>query len=436
MSLRFRLAIFSSLITLLALVGLSVIIGFILQRRLVGDLDEELGVQAKQILDEASLDSKFQISSELGNTLTTASGSSTAFLYTQSVLQDGAGALDAPNEPLDPAFFKNPFQTSRHCNCYDWRVVSLRFNDLVVQVGRPLSIITKSIETYASVALLGSILISLLAGLVTSLVVNRTLNPLEHLAKRVRDLESGATIPGIGLRDEIGVLARALDQSLQALRVSRARQNRFVLDAAHELRTPVTALLTDLEANRARQRSVAENSAVLERSWQSAQHLRRLINNLLTLSQTERELHLQEFDLLELASTVTDRLMPIAAAKDLELSVEGQPAVIRADRLMLERVLENIVGNALKFTDSGEVRVTLKTRADVVELSVTDTGMGMNDAELELAFEAFHRGNSRAEGSGLGLAVVKAVMDAHGGTVEIGSQPGVGTSLVLEFPKP
>ena len=91
MSLRIRLAIFSSLITLLALVGLSVVTGLFLQRSLIRDLDEELGVQAKQILDEAVVDNKFQISNDLGNMLTTNSGSSTAFLYYRSRLQAGAG---------------------------------------------------------------------------------------------------------------------------------------------------------------------------------------------------------------------------------------------------------------------------------------------------------------------------------------------------------
>ena len=435
MSLRIRLAIFSSLITLLALVGLSVITGVVLQRRLISDLDEELGVQARQILDEARLDKPIQISSDLENTLVTPTGSTTAFLYLNSKLQSGAGKFDAPSEPLDPAFFKKN-QILKYCNCNGWRVVSLRSGDLAVQVGRPLSIIAKSIETYASIALIGSVLTSFLAGLLISWVVAKNLDQLEQLAKRVKNLESGEAIPGIESPDEIGVLARALDQSLQELQVSRARQNRFVTDAAHELRTPVTALLADLESNRNKVRPTEENQAVLERSWRSAQHLRQLTNNLLMLSQTERKLHVEDLDLLELASNVTDRLMPLAASKNLELSIEGQAAVIRGDRLMLERAVENVLGNALKFTTSGEVRVMVEHQAQKVQLEVRDTGIGMNNQELEMAFEAFHRGGSRIEGSGLGLAVVKAVMDAHGGHVTIKSQPNIGTTLRLEFRLP
>ncbi len=435
MSLRFRLAIFSSLITLLALVGLSVVTGLFLQRSLIRDLDEELGVQAQQILDEAQLDNTFQISNELGNTLTTNSGSSIAFLYYQSRLQAGAGALDAPNEPLDPSFFKST-QNSNTCNCNNWRIVSLRLGELSVQVGRPLSIISHSIASYSNIVLTVSLIASLLAGLLTSVVVTRTLMPLEHLATRVQNLESGESIPSIESPDEIGVLARALDQSLQELQVSRARQNRFLADAAHELRTPVTALLADLESNRNKPRSTAENQSVLERSWRSAQHLRHLINNLLTLSQTERQLHLEKFDLLELASNVTDRLMPLAASKNLDLTIDGEIAFVRGDRLMLERVLENVIGNALKFTMTGEVRVLIKNQIQKVILEVIDTGNGMTRSELELVFEAFHRGNSRIEGSGLGLAVVKAVMDAHSGKVSIDSKLLFGTMVSLEFPIP
>jgi signal transduction histidine kinase len=433
MSLRIRLAILSSLITLLALVGLSVITGVFLQRSLIRDLDEELEVQARQILDEAKLDKPIQISSDLANTLVTSTGSTTAFLYFQSKLQAGAGILDAPNEPLDPSFF-NQNQTLGRCNCNDWRVISWRVGEFAVQVGRPLSIISRNMERYVSIVLIVSLGASLLAGLLIALVVSRTVQPLEKLAHRVEHLESGEMIPGIGLRDEIGVLARALEASLLELQTSRARQNRFIGDAAHELRTPVTALLADLETHRARQRSESENQAVLERLWRNAQHLRRLINNLLTLSQTERDLQPQRLDLLELASEVTDRLMPLAAAKDLEFSIEGQSATVLGDRLMLERALENILGNALKFTASGEVRVMVETHDQSVLLSVTDTGIGMNSNELEMVFEAFHRGNSRIEGSGLGLAVVKAVMDAHHGNVQIKSELSVGTTVRLEFP--
>ena len=432
MSLRIRLAILSSVITLLALIGLSVITGVFLQRSLIRDLDEELGVQAHQILDEAKADQPIQISNQLANTLVTSTGSTTAFLYFQAKLQSGAGALDAPTEPLDPIFFQNT-QTLRYSNVNDWRIVSLRSNDFAVQAGRPLSIITHNMERYVSIVAVVSLVATVLAGLLIALLVSRTIAPLEKLAHRVANLESGEPIPGVDLRDEIGILARALEGSLTELQASRLRQNRFVADAAHELRTPVTALLADLETHRARPRKESENQAVLERFWRNAQHLRRLINNLLTLSQTERDLQLQALDLTDLASEVTDRLMPLAASKHLELSIDGQPAKLLGDRLMLERALENILGNALKFTNSGEVRVLVEPRGQKVILSVTDTGIGMNNGDLELVFEAFHRGNSRTEGSGLGLAVVKAVVEAHHGNVQITSQPLLGTTVRLEF---
>ncbi len=433
MNLRIRLAIFSSLITLLALFGLSVVTGLGLKASLIRDLDEELKIQATQILDEALADNQAVISSDVENTLVTDSGTTTAFLYFKDALQAGAGTRDAPNEPLNPGFFRAG-QNTNYCNCYDWRVVSLRSGNFAVQVGRPLSVINRNTDNYIKIILIVSLIASVLSGIVASLVVNKTLDPLEHLATRVQNLESGAPIPGIELPDEIGVLARALYQSLQELQLSRAQQNRFVVDAAHELRTPVTALLVDLEANRMRSRSESENQAVLERSWRTAKHLRQLTNNLLTLSQTERQLQFQDMDLLEVASNITDRLMPLAASKDLELSIDGEVALLRADRLMIERVLENILGNALKFTTSGEVRVLVQIQDFMVQLEVKDTGIGMSQSDLEFVFEAFHRGNTKLEGSGLGLAVVKAVMDAHQGTVKINSQPNVGTKVLLEFP--
>ena len=243
-------------------------------------------------------------------------------------------------------------------------------------------------------------------------------------------------MPALDLRDEVGALARALESSLSGLRRTRARETRFLADAAHELRTPVTALLTDLEHHAARVRSHQEDRAVLERSTRTARHLRDLASNLLTLSQIERGLEGRAVDVFEIAANVVDRIASLAAAKGLEISLDGHPALTLGDQVALERAIENLIGNAIKFTDSGAVRVTVETNGDRVQLEVIDSGIGMNPDLLGTVFAAFERGTeTRREGSGLGLAVVKSVIDAHGGTVTLHQNAPHGIRAVVSLPR-
>jgi signal transduction histidine kinase len=126
----------------------------------------------------------------------------------------------------------------------------------------------------------------------------------------------------------------------------------------------------------------------------------------------------------------------LAAAKGLELSADGEPVIVLGDAIMLERAITNLIGNAIKFTDHGEVRVQVSRLEREAEIDVIDTGVGMSTQMLERVFEPFERGGeTRREGSGLGLAVVKAVIEAHGGHVTLEGQIGVGTKASVLLPR-
>jgi signal transduction histidine kinase len=433
-SLRWRLAFISSLVTLLSLAALVVGSGLALERSRLRDLDDELSVQAKVVLDE--VDSGVgELSADVSDALQTPSGSSVAWVYRAGRLEFGGGIGDAP-EPLDEPFLESRAAQKR-CSCAGWRVYSLRQRNVVVQIGRPLEPGDRSNQNYWSVALIGALLAALTAGAVIIVAVNRVTEPLERLARRVKSLDSDAPIPALTLNDEVGALARALKGSLEGLKLTRDREARFLADAAHELRTPVTALLTDLEHHTAKLRASAEDQAVLDRAKRLARRLRDLTGNLLTLTQTDRGLEMRELNLFALAAEVTDRLAPLAAAKGLDLGLDGEPVMVRGDSVALERAVENLVGNAIKFTDAGEIRVGIGAQGQLAQLEVTDTGGGVDPNLIERVFEPFERaGETRREGSGLGLAVVKAVMDAHGGSVRLeNTADGSGAVVRLSLPR-
>ena len=433
MSLRWRLALISSLVTLLAIAGVVIGSGLLLERVRLRDLDEELSVQARVVMDEIADGTRSELSPSVADALRTATGSSRAWVYHSGKLLVGDG-IEAP-EPLDSSFFHSsqPLSISSHAG---WRVHSQRSGQMTVQIGRPLAPLERVTSDYWRVGSATALLSALLAGIVITVAVNRVTEPLERLARRVQTLESDAPMPALDLRDEVGALARALEDSLSGLRRTRARETRFLADAAHELRTPVTALLTDLEHHAARVRSSSEDRAVLERSTRTARHLRDLASNLLTLSHIERGLDKRNVDMFQIAANVVDRNASLAAHKGLEISLDGHPAITHGDAVALERAIENLIGNAIKFTDSGAVRVTVGTHGDRVQLEVIDSGIGMNADLLETVFEAFERGTqTRREGSGLGLAVVKSVIDAHDGTVRLHQNAPHGIRAVVSLPR-
>ena len=433
MNLRWRLALISSFVTLLALAALVIGSGLLLERVRLRDLEEELGVQAKVVMDEIADGTRSELSLSVADALMTATGSSVAWVYQNGRLMTGDG-INAP-EPLEPSFFGSGFATEI-ASRDGWRVYSLRRGAMIVQIGRPLEPLERVTLSYWRIGSAVAVLAALLAGIAITVAVNRITEPLERLARRVQTLESDAPMPALDLRDEVGALARALQGSLGALRRTRALETRFLADAAHELRTPVTALLTDLEHHNARTRSSAEDHAVLERSARTARHLRDLASNLLTLSQTERGLDRRAVDIFEIAANVVDRNASLAAQKGLEISLDGHPAPALGDAVALERAVENLIGNAIKFTDVGAVRVAVNATDQRVQLEVIDTGIGMNPDLLGTVFAAFERGTeTRREGSGLGLAVVKSVIDAHGGTVTLHQNAPHGIRAIVSLPR-
>ena len=139
--------------------------------------------------------------------------------------------------------------------------------------------------------------------------------------------------------------------------------------------------------------------------------------------------------LLSLASDVVDRLMPLAAAKGLFIDMNGLPSALQGDRVLLTRLVENLIGNAIKYTNQGSIQVDVRPIGPHVTLSVTDTGIGIPNDKLEAIFQPFNRANlEHRDGFGLGLAVVESVVKAHKGQTQITSQVNQGTKVTIYLP--
>lgn len=433
LSLRLRLALLSGGVTLAALTALAVGSGLALERSRLAGLDGELKAQARAVLAAALEVTGGRLPPQIEQELTLETGRSSALVYQSGRLVWRGGRTDDP-VPLDPA--GRIGEPVRICSCGAWRVYSLGRGEVRVQIGRPLAPIRSTLADYAGAAILAGLLAALGAGVLTALVMGSATAPLARLARRVRRLESNEPIPALERRDELGALAWALEASLQELRQTREREARFLADASHELRTPVTAMIADLQHALSRPHPPAEPWLALERTLRGATHLRELASNLLALTRAGTgQPSRVRLDLLELASQAADRLMPLASAKGLEIVVTGEVAELLGDPVLLSRAIENLIGNAIKFTDVGLVRLEVAASAQFVKLTVTDTGAGIGPVQLERLWQPFHRADpAHRDGYGLGLAVVRGVVEAHGGTVGLSSTVGCGTVVSIELP--
>ena len=290
-------------------------------------------------------------------------------------------------------------------------------------------------------------LMAAIVGIVVSRGLTAPLRSLTTAASQMSsvDLSTRAQVHGA---DEIGQLAwqfnqmaERLESSFAELASERDTLRRFMADASHEFRTPITALKTFNEILQGasggdppvRARFLAESQSQLDRlEW--------ITKNLLDLSRLEAglvTLDVDSHDAGELVEAVAASFSTLAQERGITLSVRepASPTPIRCDRPWIELALSNLLENGLKFTPTGGwVEVGAEQDHQGVRLWVRDSGPGIDPADLPHIFERFYRGQAgHVEGCGLGLAIVKSIAQAHGGQVSVESQPGAGSLFQIEL---
>lgn len=240
-------------------------------------------------------------------------------------------------------------------------------------------------------------------------------------------------------------LQRELDRRRREAEEASVRKTRFLAAASHDIRTPANAisLMAELIKRTADTPAMhGEIPGMAEDLQRSANSLVALVSNVLDVTRFETgtvELHESEFPLAALIQEETRQVHPLAQNKGLALIVEDAtaPILLSTDRIKLGRILGNLLGNAIKFTDEGKVCVrTALLDSGAVEISVSDTGVGIEAANLERIFDEFYMLSDpqRSRGSGLGLTICKRLVDAMGGTIRVTSTRGEGSDFTVEFP--
>jgi two-component system, OmpR family, sensor histidine kinase TctE len=273
------------------------------------------------------------------------------------------------------------------------------------------------------VALLG------IASLLAWLGVSRGLKPLTDLASQIeaRDLNNLAPVPQTGLPREARVLAGRINELLARLGSAIRAQQRFVADAAHQLRTPLAAIMLQVERAERAPDSASEREA-LRALHRSVERAGRMTQQLLALARTDPEaisaVELKPLDLVALARRVGEEWVPRALKRDIDfgLIVPNGPVTITGDDRLLSELLSNLIDNALRYCGaSGRVSVIVEA-GSVPRLAVQDDGPGIPEDERVRIFERFYRvPGSSGDGCGLGLAIVEEIARLHSSTVEISS---------------
>ncbi len=277
----------------------------------------------------------------------------------------------------------------------------------------------------------------------TFFLSRRILAPVESLSRAARALARGDFSGRVAVRsrDEVGELARTFNTMAEEMAKTQEIRRSLVADVAHELRTPLSNIRGYLEAMR--DGVMSADAATLDSVHEEVLLLTRLIEDLQELALAESgqiALYIQPCDLADLVRKAVAAVGPRAEAKGISISGDAPGnAQIQADPERIGQVLRNLLVNAVNYTPSGgKVRVMVDRRADEVEVSVEDTGIGIPEEELPYVFERFYRvdkSRSRATGGvGLGLTIAKRLAEAHGGRITARSQVGKGSTFTFTVP--
>lgn len=274
-------------------------------------------------------------------------------------------------------------------------------------------------------------------GYVLARYVTRPLREIAHTASLVGSGELNQRIPRAGSKDEIGQLKERLNAMLERLENLVDAQRRFTADAAHDLRTPLTVIRSDIEITLRRERSAAEYRQTLERLRDEVIRLTRLAEDLLTLSRLEAGLSnpFETFVLAEALEAIIPTHAQAAAQKGLDFYSEI-PAnlLVHGDAGLITRAISNLLSNAITYTEHGKTGIKATSGNGKVRIEVWDTGPGIPTEQQAFIFERFRKGE-RSKGAGLGLSIAMQVALLHQGRIRVLNRSGGGAVFVLEVPE-
>lgn len=353
------------------------------------------------------------------------------------IITDGSGSVMDHSSPFLAPLPQRVGFSSVDAGPNDFRLYKDIYGPYVIVIGRTLDSLIAAQNALFSVLFLTLLsTLGLTAGL-SAMFAGRALKPLTRFSRRVRDIDPRhlpvAALAGKMPNDEIGQLARTFDDFLRRLEQAFKRERQFTQDASHELRTPLMVIKSSLEllaVNRSLTDPQKEKLALMQGA---VKRMETLVTELLELSRGMQSGTRENIPLGDYIRDIETGYRAMAEEKGLGFTVNiaKHVATISAHRIALEKVVGNLLKNAIRFSDSGGITVDVTGNV----ISISDTGIGIADKDIPHIFERFYRGDSsrRTEGTGLGLAICKDICDEEGWTIRVQSEVGVGTTFRVGF---
>lgn len=277
------------------------------------------------------------------------------------------------------------------------------------------------------------------------LIIRKILSPLDEMVRiseRISVSKISERTNPEGWPKEVSRLALSFNSMLNRLENAFARLSQVTSNMAHEIRTPINNFMGEAEIALSKERAPEEYRKVLASGIEECERLSRLINSLLFLARAENptdSINRTHFDPLEEIKDTLSFYEPQIEGKGAEITCCGT-GLLNGDTLLFRQAVSNLLKNALNYSTYGvKINISIQETEDRhMEVIVSDTGYGMKEKDLVRIFDRFYRvdrpRSHNTEGSGLGLSIVRAIMDLHGGSTSIASRPGEGTTVTLRFP--
>jgi len=335
----------------------------------------------------------------------------------------------------------------------DFRAIAVPMVDGGFRIGAiPIDDIDAATDELIQLLTVGAVVVAVVGGLVTWWIVRRALRPVDTMVNTAAAIADGDLTRRVPQQDpstELGRLGGALNDMLAQLddafaheRASQDKLNQFVADASHELRTPLAALAGYADLYRKGALSDTDDlDNAMTRIRKESGRMQRLVDDLLLLARLDRGQALEDVP-IDLAAIISDAIADSHAIEpDRPVTYDGpSPLALRGDEHRLAQVITNLLANARAHTPPRTpVRVTTSRIGSSVEIDVIDDGPGIADDQLGQLFDRFHRGDAsqarQTAGAGLGLAIVAAIVEAHGGTVSAANREDHGAAITIILPE-
>ncbi|MCQ6557137.1 sensor histidine kinase [Paenibacillus mendelii] len=298
---------------------------------------------------------------------------------------------------------------------------------------------------FASISLLSVVLVVVIGTGITYLIVGRALKPVTNLARKIEEIDENNLFRPVNVtpsNDEVSKLSVSFNHMIAKLEKAFNSQKNFSANAAHELKTPLAAMIANIEVLQLDANpTLDEYKETLDDALYNAQRLSSLVNDLLKVN---AELHIttcEKIDANAIFESIIDDLRPELQNKSIQIENLTGGAQLYGDKLLLHRAFNNLIHNAVKYNKPGGlIKIVATETDDKTRIAIFDTGIGIPDDQIEKIFDPFYCVDpSRSRelgGSGLGLSIVKSVIDKHGGEIKVQSIEDISTTFVIFLPKP